>query len=194
MIHGFWRSLLTGQWGASRRPERFFEQYGWTDRVPVHDDKILIASGYGAQFKRWFDIPADLAAATTEAMQIPTTAEEERDLIQNVLGNFEMQYSRKLHIRDRPGTDFEGSGDRRQLDCVDEAWNATVVLIWMNDKNLLKFHEVREPLAKMTLFVSWNHYAAIIEDKETHILWAVDGSVLRGGGDPDIVPAHDWHE
>ena len=186
--------FLTGRWGGSRHPERFFDLYGWSSGVPLHDDKIMIASGYGAHFKRWFDIQQPLINTTTAAMNAATNAEEERDAIRRVLGNFELEYSRKLEIDDRAGTDFYGSGDPTQLDCVDEAWNATVVLLWMKKRGLIKFHDVREPLAKMTWFVTWNHYAAILVDNETHDLWAVDGSVLSGGGDPDILEVSEWHQ
>lgn len=193
--------MLTFSKGGTTNIQRFFSDYGWPSSFPVESTgsgdsrhtRINIASGYGAKFKRWFKITRELHELIVSKMSGVTSAESERAALVGVLAIMEKEFSAALEIEDRAGIDMLGSGDKTQLDCVDEAWNATVVLIWLKDAGLLRYHGVREPLAKWGLF-KWNHYAAIINDNDTDTLWAIDGGVRSGGGPPLIIEASKWYE
>lgn len=191
---GFFEDIFSGQAGGSLHPERFFDAYGWDyGKIPVKKDTLIIASGHGAHFKRKFDVDETLANGVTTTMAAATDAATERDAVLQVLATMEKAYGEKLGLKDRAGTSFTGSGNPTQMDCVDEAWNATVVLIWMENRGILKFHRVREPLAKFGL-TKWNHYAAIIEDLDTHERWAIDTGVRDIGGVGVIEDASTWYE
>lgn len=191
---GFFKNLLAGQAGGSLHPERFFDAYGWDyNSVPVKGDTLTIGSGHGAHFKRKFEIDAKLSGEATALLAAATDAKTERDAVLQVLALMEKAYGEKFGIKDRAGTSFTGSGNPEQMDCVDEAWNSTVVLLWLQEKKLLKFHRVREPLAKFG-FDKWTHYAAIIEELETRVRFAIDTGVRDIGELGTIEDARDWYE
>lgn len=191
---GFFKDILSGQAGGSLHPERFFDAYGWDyGKVPVMNDKLIIGSGHGAHFKRKFVVDTPLKTSVTAKMGAVWAADAERKAVLEVLADFEKAYGEALGIEDRAGTSFTGSGNPKQMDCVDEAWNATVVLLWMEQNRLFKFHRVREPLAKFGL-TKWNHYAAILEDTTTHVRWAIDTGVRDIGELGTIEDASTWYE
>lgn len=80
-----------------------------------------------------------------------------------------------------------------QQDCIDEATNSTSYLLAAQKANLLKFHSVRAPAAKGILFDGrWPHETAVIKEKSSKTLWAVDSWVHDNGGPPQIINYEDW--
>lgn len=180
--------------GGTSNVRRFLTTYGTSsDEAVVKGDKLLIFSGYGGQARRWFTVSDELKGIAESAFRDASSAELERKALANVLGSFEAAYSKKLGLKDRKGLDFTGSGDKTQLDCVDEAWNATIVIMWLESQGLLKHHKLMEPMAKWGIF-KWNHYAAIVKENEGGKLWAIDGGVGPGGAPPMIMSADSWYE
>ena len=81
----------------------------------------------------------------------------------------------------------------RQMDCIDETINTTAYLNFLQQENLLRFHEVWEPAHRgYILDGTWPHNTAVIRDKENGFLWAVDSFYRANGGEPYIVPRADW--
>jgi len=169
--------------------QRFFDTYGAV-KSPVVGSSVIIASGYGAKYKRKIVMPISARNHAKRLMPTATTPEEERDLVQKLLGIFEQEYSRALDIDDTPGISWGAGGKKDELDCVDEAWNATVYLLWLQNKNLLQFHKVMEPMWKFS-FTRWNHYAAVLEEADRNkTLWCIDGQY---GDVPKIVRSDRWY-
>ena len=88
--------------------------------------------------------------------------------------------------------DFRGSGDRSQQDCVDEATNTTSYLLVLARHGLIRHHAVERPFAKDD-FGKWTHWAALIREKESGELFAVDSSASVNGENPTVQSAASFY-
>jgi hypothetical protein len=100
-------------------------------------------------------------------------------------------------INDRPGMDYEGSGDPTQMDCVDHSTNTTSFLLVLQYNHLLKYHTVGRPFAKGNIlrgFNHWPHWTAILIQNDDKQRWAVDSWIYAIGENPAVVEAEKWYE
>jgi len=79
-----------------------------------------------------------------------------------------------------------------QLDCVDEATNATSYLLVLQNNGLLRHHSVIRPFSKASFF-KWPHFAAMIKARSSSQVFAVDSGVGPNGSNPAITPADQWY-
>lgn len=121
-------------------------------------------------------------------------AEKERKQIAQAISVFEKRIGQKTGTDvDKTGT-FEEMGPY-QLDCVDESTNTTIYLSAMEQKNLLKFHELRGPTTRTPFRTGrWPHQSAVIAEKKTGNLYAVDSWFHDNGYPAEIVPLADWKD
>lgn len=80
-----------------------------------------------------------------------------------------------------------------QLDCVDESTNTSVYLDLLQQKGLLKFHEMGAPESRAPFF-KWPHQTATIVDQKTKIRYAVDSWFTDNGGTVYVVPLDIWED
>jgi len=166
----------------------FFRMYGGYLRDAVKGSTVTIASGYGAKFKRKVTMPRNVRQWARRYLPLAKNAAEERFMLLDLFELFEHEYGKVLDINDSPGISWWAAGVIAELDCVDEAWNATILLMWLRDHDLLQFHTVKSPMWKMS-FTRWNHYAAIIQDSQGE-RWAIDGQY---GKRPKIINTKRWY-
>lgn len=83
--------------------------------------------------------------------------------------------------------------NNQQLDCIDETVNTTHYIEFLQEAGLLKFHGVAEPTHR-GYFIDgrWPHNTAVIREKETGMLFAVDSFYRANGEEPYILPRQDW--
>lgn len=81
-----------------------------------------------------------------------------------------------------------------QLDCIDESTNTTVYLMLLQEKNWLKFHDVKAPNTRVPfgLGVFVSHRTAVIEDRVTKKQYAVDSWFHDNGKPAEVVPLSIW--
>ena len=184
---------FTMQAGGSTNPQRFFNQYGLMSK-PYTRNTITWASGYGAKYKRVLklpdadvmDFPAVLRGGLPNLIHLNTT-------LAPVLGALELHAQKDLGLRDRAGLDFAGAGDPTQMDCVDEAWNATASCLWLQSHGALRGWSVHEPLSRWS-FSKWNHYGALlVNDADPKLRAIIDGGVRAGGLPPLIIEERKWY-
>lgn len=181
------------RFGAGPDPQTFFDTYGMEGRSPITYNSVIIASAYGARTKRKWLIKTSVMRTAFAFYGDAESPSEERKGFEEALGYLEKEFSYDLGINDRRSLDWRGSGDPAQMDCVDEAWNATVLLLFLNRYGkTFKYHEVIEPMCKQPLW-KWTHYGATILDN-ADVKWIVDGGVRRGGLPPQIFHHNDWYE
>ncbi|RME33888.1 MAG: hypothetical protein D6786_06445 [Gammaproteobacteria bacterium] len=80
---------------------------------------------------------------------------------------------------------------RGQLDCVAESTNTTIFLRLLEERGLLRWHEVLEPAFRAPRVFD-QHWAARIREKASGRLYAVDSWYLDNGQPPYIQPLADW--
>lgn len=121
------------------------------------------------------------------------SAAAERDAVDAAITWFERKAIPLMGgVVDEPGTDSKDFKILGQTDCIDEAANTTTMLIHLQNKGMLKFHTVARPIARGGLMVP--HVTAVLRDRETGVLWAVDSWVNAGGERPAVLTLERWDE
>lgn len=122
---------------------------------------------------------------------------EERRAIAYAVGWMERYVGDKIGTSaDRPGMEFNGSGDATQQDCVDEATNTTSYLLVLQSNGLLKHHTVGRPFSKGNILLgvsNWPHWTAVLWEKGSKQKWAVDSWIYVNGENPVVVEAEKWY-
>jgi hypothetical protein len=123
------------------------------------------------------------------------TAEEEREKIARTIGVFEQIVGPITGTQDdRPGT-FEKTG-RGQQDCVDESTNASVYMMLLDQKELIKFHTIEQPQVRYPLVSGrgWMHQTAVIRETKTGEEFAIDSWFEENGVKAHVVSMKEWME
>lgn len=90
------------------------------------------------------------------------------------------------------GDTFKKTGEG-QLDCVDESTNTSVYIDLMIQDGLIKYHTLEAPVARAPMF-RWPHQTAVIKDRKTGTLFAVDSWFDDNGKPIHILPLETWKD
>jgi hypothetical protein len=137
----------------------------------------------------------DIAALMAKTMKADTPSEERRAVASAVAWMY--VYTGKIAgtIADRPGMDYDGSGDPTQMDCVDHSTNTTSFLLVLQHNGLMNHHTVGRSFARgdsLQALKRWPHWTAIIIEKTNSQRWAIDSWVRPIGENPIVVEAEKW--
>ncbi len=198
---GVGMALALSAAGCTHAPFSSAEQHFNTFSVPPADGAtVYVCHAYGCQMKTRFTFrPADIAelkTLMTKTRKADTPAEERR-AVAYAIGWMEVRVGNVIGTKDdRPGMDFEASGDPTQQDCVDEATNTTSYLTVLQNHGLLRHHKVGTPFAKENYLrgvAGWTHWTAVLNENATGQRWAVDSWIYANGENPAIVEAEKWY-
>ncbi len=120
-------------------------------------------------------------------------AAEERQKIAEVIGVMEQKIGAYTGTKaDIAGT-YVKLGDY-QHDCVDESINTTIYLSLLKDKELLHFHSIGTPSARVPPFsrALGPHQTAVISEIKTGERYAVDSWFHDNGHEAEIVSMKEW--
>ncbi|WP_157231018.1 hypothetical protein [Kiloniella laminariae] len=97
---------------------------------------------------------------------------------------------------DKAGT-FMGDVGDNQLDCIDEAVNASNFIGLLQRDGLLRYHELRRPILRSWVTGNILHATAVIEEvdplgREEGSKWSVDSSFFKNGENATIAPLEQW--
>jgi len=84
--------------------------------------------------------------------------------------------------------ELEGIG---HMDCVDTSTNTTTYLRLLSEQGLMTMHEAMSPTWRYLPPLA-THRSAVIREKETGELWAVDPWFKDNGEEPVILPLEVW--
>jgi hypothetical protein len=164
------------------------------------NNTVYVCHAYGCRMQTAFRFTdADIAALKTLMTKTrkADTAFEERRAVAYAIGWMERRTGDVIGTSaDRPGMDFEGSGDPTQQDCVDEATNTTSYMLILERNGLLKHHTVGTPFSKENLLrgvAGWPHWTAVLKENSNGQKWAVDSWIYANGENPAIVEAEKWY-
>ena len=136
---------------------------------------------------------ADLMKKTKKA----DSAAEERRAIAYAVGWMEKYAGNITGTKDdRPGMEFNGSGDPTQQDCVDEATNTTSYMMVLQNNGLLKYHTVGRPFSRGNILLgvsNWPHWTGVLWETSNKQKWAVDSWIYENGENPAVVEAEKWY-
>ncbi len=121
----------------------------------------------------------------------------EREAIAQAIGQIEIIAGDQNGTSiDKAGT-FMGDVGRRQLDCIDEAVNASNFISLLQRDGLLKHHELRQPILRSWVNGNILHATAVLEqvnepNSEDVALWSVDSSFFNNGESATVSPLPQW--
>lgn len=120
------------------------------------------------------------------------SAKHEREQIAFAIANMEQIVARSLPTRYDVGGNYkEGMPEEGQLDCIDESTNTTTYLSFFETQGWLKRHSVQARVLRKPFLVD-DHWTAVIRDKKTGQLYAVDSWFEDNGKPPVIQKLEDW--
>ena len=164
------------------------------------NNTVYVCHAYGCRLQTAFRFKdADIAALRTLMTKTrkADSAFEERRAVAYAVGWMEKRTGDVIGTRtDRPGMDFEASGDPTQQDCVDEATNTTSYLLILERNGLLKHHTVGTPFSKENLLrgvAGWPHWTAVLKENANGQKWAVDSWIYVNGENPAVVETEKWY-
>ncbi len=177
-------------------PDYHFQEF--QARQP-RGNTVYVCSAYGCQkqtavsFSEKMPAIAELMRKTKKA----DTAAEERRAIAYAIGYMESHAGEVAGTKsDRPGMDWDGSGDPTQQDCVDEATNTTAYMLVLQNNGLLKYHTVGRPFSRGNILLgvsNWPHWTGVLWETSNKQKWAVDSWIYVNGENPAVVEAEKWY-
>lgn len=160
---------------------------------------VHVCHAYGCKMQTRFKFTEPDIATLSEIMRKSRhgdAASDERRAIAYAIGWMEKRTGDVIGTNaDRPGTDFAGSGDPTQQDCVDEATNTTSYMLVLQHNKLLKHHTVGTPFSKENPLrgtSGWPHWTAVLVETTSGQKWAVDSWINANGENPAVVEAELW--
>jgi len=154
---------------------------------------VYVCSGHGCSTIHEFTFDLKFLEQLKLMFVGVLTPNEERAALRKTIAVIEQNVGTATGTdKDRASLGAFGAGDPSQMDCVDEATNSTSYLIILNKIGALKFHDIMAPNWKGGLF-KWTHYAAVIKDRQTGVLFAIDSGVGNNGEPPLIKPYSKWY-
>lgn len=119
-------------------------------------------------------------------------AAEERDAIAKSIGLLETFAGQQSLVYLDHAKNNHTYGEKGQQDCVDESTNSTVYLLLLKNDDLLKFHDVYQPVFRTIFMMVGQHYAAAIREMQTDEIYVVDSWFEANGQPAHIIPHTDW--
>ncbi len=184
--------LLAGCSGAG--PAGDYRPYLVKKKIyEITPENIPLCHGYGCRLKSYTSLTKSEWKQIGKYFKTGRTREQERAALAKATGKFEQIVGKKIGTStDKAGT-YEKLGDD-QLDCVDESINTTILLDLLDQKKLLKHHDISNIAARIPVLGGGGlfHQTAVIVERETGKRFAIDSWFHDNGHDADIVPLDDW--
>ncbi|MBO1924278.1 hypothetical protein [Thiomicrorhabdus sp. 6S3-12] len=119
-----------------------------------------------------------------------TKPERERVVIAKAVALMEQLTGQKVGTW-RDQAENNGTGERGQMDCIDESVNTTTYLKFFSANGWLKHHQVMSRVVRNPFFFDV-HWTAVIREMANGQLYAVDSWFRQNGEEPVILPLADW--
>ncbi len=173
-------------------PELHYADYN--NAKPPRGNTVTVCHAHGCQKQESFTFSnSDISdiAVLMDYARTADTPEQERRAIAYAIGWMERRVGPATGTaKDRASLEFMNASG--QLDCVDEATNATSYLLVLQRNGLLRHHMVVRPFSKASFF-QWPHMAAMIKTRQNGQIFAVDSGVGPNGTNPSVTLASNWY-
>ena len=135
-------------------------------------------------------VPIGYFAAT------PDDAASERQQIALAIGHVERIVGAKAGTQnDRPGAAILPTcSTSDQQDCIDEAYNTSVYLHFMEQDGLLKWHKVGLPAHRGMIIDRWFHNTATVIETDTGVSYVIDSWFGANGEPADVTTLEAWND
>jgi hypothetical protein len=154
-------------------------------------------TGYGCS-QRWNIVITEEEWDTVRAIfsRTPASAEDERRLIAEAIGQVEQIIGPKAHTSDdEAGAAIVPMGSTRgQLDCIDESHNTHMFLSFMDEEGYFIWHDLGPVAKRGMVFDRWFHNTAVVVEKDTGDSYVIDSWFGLNGAPADVVALDVWME
>lgn len=171
---------------ADSAMQQVLQQVPWLDSFAIcHGGGCAVVRQVSLTADEWQQVRAVFAPDISDA-------EAERRYIAAAVGLLEQLVGAKSAIwQDRAGT-FGNAAYAGQLDCNDEAANATTYLKLLRQDRLIRFHRIGDTKLRGFFIRGWPHTTASIVDMQSGQSYAVDSWFYDNGQPAVVVPLADW--
>ena len=189
--------VLTGLTACGTPSATSITSYGWIEERgnprPALDN-FTICHEYGCATRTAVKLPAEEWQEIRDVFKEETAdAGIERMRIATAIGKLEVFVGRLTGTANDKGGTLNSIALAGQMDCVDEAVNATTYLVLMEQDGLIKHHKAQSVAWRGTLFGKvLPHVTPVVADTGSGELWAVDSSFYDNGKEPVILPLKEW--
>lgn len=154
--------------------------------------RLYVCHGYNCSYKTRLTLTERDGETFGKMFSYAETAADERGAISQAVQYFEDRAGGVIGVRDRAKSNLAGSRVRGQMDCIDESTNTRSLLLYLQERGLLKHHTVEWNRSR-GLFVDgrYPHSTAMLRERGG-TLWAVDSWFEPMGGAPDIMLYSEW--
>lgn len=155
--------------------------------------KLTVCYGYGCRSMAKIQITAAVSNRFSAIMASGAPSPEaERAAISKAVQYYEDLSVVAVGARDLPKSPVFASGERGQMDCIDESTNTRHVMLYLQSRGLIRHHKVERNVSRGLLIDGrYPHWTAVISEPGGK-KWAVDSWYEAAGGPPDIVPLAYW--
>jgi len=155
-------------------------------------DAVPFVYSAGKQVQTTIDVsPEDWARIQGFFEFRATTPQEERHQIRYAIAIFEQIAGSQTGTWKDQAVNRAHLGSDAALDCIDESTNSTVYLRVLEQQGLLRYHEVKPPIARHRFFLDI-HQTAVIVELETGDEYVVDSWFRDNGFPPYITTVDAW--
>lgn len=155
-------------------------------------DRVSYCFGHGCRLKAQAAFVGDQWQEIRALFETVETPAQEREALAAALGRMETIAGEQNGTEnDRAGTYMDGV-NRKQLDCIDEAVNASNFIGVLEREGLLVHHTLRQPVLRSWVSGNILHATAVIAERDSGALWSVDSSFFPNGANATISPLPQW--
>ena len=169
--------------------------YDWQVVKQPSNNRIRICHGFDCHYQEPLIIDDGSIAKLGEIIAEGSgSAAEERQALAKAVQWFEILVGPIVGSdKDIGGFVGDASGERGQMDCIDEATNTTSLFLLAEKNGFIKHHIVKHPVARGFLLDGrFPHATAVIEVTVTGAQFAIDSWVYDNGVIPDVIPLEKW--
>ena len=164
----------------------------YNSKIPIKNT-VYVCSGYGCRNNNRYTFNSKMLSKLKKYFANVSNANSEREALRKAISFIETRVGVATGtFSDKASIGFFSAGKKDQMDCVDEALNSSYYVMIMINNGMIKYHDLEKPNWKGGL-TRWTHYAAVIKDRTTGVLWAIDSGVKNNGGRPLIIQYSRWY-
>jgi hypothetical protein len=155
--------------------------------------RIDVCSGYSCRYRTRLDLgPSDHRRFAAIMARGASSPKAERAAISKAVRYYEERIYEVTGVRDEPKSRLGASGERGQMDCIDESTNTHALLKYLAARKLLKHHTVERNASRGFFFDGRYPHSTAVIGETGGVEWAVDSWYAPMGGAPDIIPLSEW--
>lgn len=155
------------------------------------DDEVTICYNYGCGVQARVVFDSRQLARIGDLFTDIGAPQIERGSIQLAMGLMARIAGEQTPTHNDRGGNFADDGVDGRMDCIDHSHNATAYLRLIERHGWLKHHKVLDPVERAP-YVFNVHWAARIEEKNSHEQYIVDSWFLDNGEPALVFPLSDW--